>query len=702
MKSRLKEKLEAAEKKNIVFYGISQKECGLTSEEMKKWNAYYMDLDIPIQADAERCIRSFEDAEEKQIDAFVVMRQMIADQAAFQKMLDYGKAHAADIYDENGREIGTICREAMQCGYCDREKLEREIAEHEYISFDIFDTLLTRKTLLPEDVFELAGRRLAARGIGISDFKEKRMQAQADLGLTNPTLEEIYDKFRQKYKVTAETAREALLTEMVIEQEALIPRKEMVEVYRQCVAQGKKVSLVSDMYIPEQSLVPILEKNGITGYDSIYISCDKRQLKLQGLLETYRAELGETGSFLHIGDHLIHDGICAGLAGMDYCLVANSYKAALKTAYRTCIETAKSLEEHLILGLSIAKVLNSPFAFSEENEGIRIAADYDYGYGFCAAVLSQFAFFLYEEVKREGFDDILFAARDGYLVQKMYDLLRERDQEDKERMPGGIYFYTSRKAAVMTCINNEAYINMLIDISDGMEPKKLMKERFGLRESQILPYDEKSYDIIHKYVWAHVDDIFKRAEEAKRNYFKYMGNIHLQIGGKYAFMDFVSSGTSQKSLAKIVPFEIKGIYAGWNSGESQEEAEVKPLYCDTSTFFLQYYKIIETFMTSEEPSLSHFDKNGEPVFQKQERTEQELSYVEEMQRACMDFFQDYLELSGGASENISNDFTDSLFAVSKEAVLQDTDSVLKNISLMDDWRQIRLKKDKMIQDYGRR
>ena len=99
-------------------------------------------------------------------------------------------------------------------------------------------------------------------------------------------------------------------------------------------------------------------------------------------------------------------------------------------------------------------------------------------------------------------------------MQKMYHLLCERRKT--ENMPEGIYFYTSRKAAVMTCINNEAYINMLIDISSGMTPKKLMKERFGLTPAQILPFDPQKYDIIHKYVWAHAEAIFKRSEEAKQ------------------------------------------------------------------------------------------------------------------------------------------------------------------------------------------
>lgn len=707
MEAALKEELDRKHKKNIVFYGVAQNKCRLTAEEKKKFHAYYMDLDAPVKGREQNYIRSLEEAEEKEVDAFVVMRQMIAHQNSFQKLLEYCSvqrtAYQADLYDGFGRDLGKVCREAMRREFCDKETLIKEIELHENISFDIFDTLLMRKVLFPEDVFELAGKRLAEKGIRISDFKEKRKRAQSDLGLTNPQIEEIYERFQRKYKISKETARQCLDMELALERETLIPRREMLEVFRHCVANGKKVSLVSDMYLSRETLIPILEQNGITGYDDIYISCDKKKLKLQGLLELYREERKEEGSFLHIGDHPIHDGICAALAGMDYCLVESGFHMAQRTAYRQSIEAAETLEERLMLGLSVAAILNSPFAATNKMGGLNLASDYDYAYGFCGAVLSQFALFLYGEVKKESVDDILFAARDGFLMQKMYDMLRRKRAEEAEGMPGGIYFYTSRKAAVMTCINNEAYINMLIDISPGMTPKKLMRERFGLRESQIRPYDLEKYgDSIHKYVWEHINEIFKRAEEAKCNYLKYMGSIPLKIGATYAFMDFVSSGTSQKSLARIVPFQMKGIYAGWNSAEDQKEIGVTSLYSDRSTYFLQNYKVIETFMCSEEASLSHFDRAGKPVFQKQDRSERELAYVREMQKACMDFFADFLNLTDGLAEEISNAFTDSIFAVGKDAVIENEDSVLNHVSLMDDWRQLRLRRSKMVQDYGRR
>ena len=158
---------------------------------------------------------------------------------------------------------------------------------------------------------------------------------------------------------------------------------------------------------------------------------------------------------------------------------------------------------------------------------LALQEEYDYGYGICAPLISKFAVWLYETIKKEAVDKILFAARDGYLMQTLYCMTREAYNDMS--VPEGIYFYTSRKAAVMTGINNEAFINMIIDISNGMPPKKMMRERFGLESRDILSYQEEVYgNSIHKYVWAHAEAIFKRADLAKRNYFKYMGNIGLE------------------------------------------------------------------------------------------------------------------------------------------------------------------------------
>ena len=694
MKYALWKTLKENNQRNIVFYGISQSECQLTHEEKKLLNVFYMDLDVAIIAESDVFIDTLDNALNKQIDAFIVMRQMISNQKAFLALLDYSKKYGATIYDVNGRNIGKVCLNAMECERCSKEALQKEILNHDYISFDIFDTLLTRKVLVPEDVFEITARRLEESGVIIPDYKNKRKKAQDILGLSNPDLDEIYKEFKSRYGVTEEVAQQCRNMELEIEAEVLLPRKEVVRLFKECISNGKRVSLVSDMYIPGDVLKMLLKKNDIEGYENLYISCDKKRLKLQGLLEIYQSEMGN-GRFLHIGDHLIHDGICAELAGIDYCLVASSYDIALKTAYLPLIKGAKSLEERMMLGFSIAKILNSPFSVTEQDSKIIIRSDYDFSYGFCAAILCKYVLWLYDEIKKDNFQDILFGSRDGYLIQKMYNILRGKKEKAGSSMPKGKYFYTSRKAAVMTCTNNETCFNMLINMSPQLEPERMMKERFNLDENQILPFEEKEYDTIHQYVCAHAEAVFKRADEARYNYYKYMRDINLEIGVKYAFMDFVSSGTCQRFLAKIAPFEIVGFYIG-DSNKEQKDIIVKSMFNDKTTFFMNHYKLIETFMTSDEPSLSHFDENGVPIFQKQERSVKELSYVSEMQNGALDFFLDFINIMNGSIENISNTFLDTIFSVSSSILVENKECGLNNISLMDDWVQVRLNMEEII------
>ena len=673
MRPSLINALRKDHKTGVAFYGASLQQAGVTEQEAQEFHVRELEWDIPES--------SLED-----VDAVVLMRQLIAHRDIYVMLLNHCRTRSADLYDQSGKKLNVICEEAKNREVCTRELLMAHIAGHECISFDIFDTLLVRKILRPEDVFELVGRKLRREGVVINGFKAERSRAQEELGLTNPTIEDIYGKICEKHNMSEEIKKLCVETEISIELSVLTPRLEMLEVYQECIKSGKKVSLVTDMYIPERFLELILRKNGIQDYSAIYVSCDKKRLKIQGLLEMYRKETGGV-SYLHIGDHYIHDGICAALADMDYCLVAGVNQLVGRAGFSDCTERARSLMDHVMLGMIYARLFNSPFAMSGQEGKVYIHSDYDYGYAFCAPLISQFAVWLYRQIANSDFDDILFASRDGYLIKRLYGMICER--LGGVSFPKGIYFYTSRKAAVMTNINNEAYVNMLIDMSRQMPPQELMRERFGLEEDNILIYDEDKYgDSIHKYVWDHSDAIFARAEMAKRNYFRYMGLLQLKIGAKYAFIDFVSSGTSQKSLARMVPFELFGFYVGWSGAEAKEDLGVRAPFEQGDSFFMRHYKIMETFMTSFEPSVSHFDGTGRPVFSSQDRDRKELRYVRSMQNACEDFLRgllEIMEIMATEEKEMGNEFVDTVFSSCERAVVVDGDSVLNHMYLMDDW-----------------
>lgn len=684
MNNNLIKNLKEEGKERVLIYGEMTGKRGI----LKKMQAFLTVYSIELECESmqgENILHSWQEAYEKQIDAVLLTKQLISRQDIFAQIMDYCRKNNARLYDENGHHVDEIVAEAMKRDFCNKGDIIDKIEEHECISFDIFDTLLMRRVWRPEDVFEIVGKRLEKKGIYIKKFKERRIRIQEEFGLTNPDIYDIYNRFEKRYKLSKGTGITCMNEELAVEKLLLTPRKEMIEVFQKCIQSGKRVFLISDMYLPEEMLRDILNACNIKGYESIYVSCNRKQLKLQGLLQTYKDEIA-ANSYLHIGDSRINDGICAALADIDYCLVAGSADMVRATSFGEAAETARGVGEKIMLGMISEKVFNSPFKKGWKEGNITIDSDYQYGYCFCAALISQYVIWMSGQLENWVCDGVLFASRDGWLLQKLYEMLKQK-REEKRTLPVSTYFYTSRKAAVMTGINNEAFINMIIDISAGMKPDKIMTERFGLPKSKVLKYDEQVYgDSIHQYVWEHAQAIFDRAEVAKQNYYRYMGKIGLKIGKKYGFIDFVSSGTCQKSLKRISPFTLRGFYVGWNGNEDKKNVRVESLFDNDKSYFMSHYKMMETFMTSPEPSLSHFNEDGQPVFNKQDRNEKELLYVQEMQRACYDFFEDYLDITDGTENIVDNLFLDKLFQASEKSQVTDTNSILNHLTLMDDWK----------------
>ncbi len=127
--------------------------------------------------------------------------------------------------------------------------------------------------------------------------------------------------------------------------------------------------------------------------------------------------------------------------------------------------------------------------------------------------------------------------------------------------------------------------------------------------------------------------------------------IGLQKGKKYAFVDFVSSGTCQLLLNKFIPFNIEGLYfCRYNvNDEAKMSLPVKSLfenliekyvYCSYS---YENYLFLETVMTSLKPSLASVNENGEPVFGTEERSKEELQYVIDVHSAIENYFYEFIK-----------------------------------------------------------
>ena len=111
------------------------------------------------------------------------------------------------------------------------------------ISFDIFDTLLFRRTNTPETVFDLVGRHF-----GIYGFRKMRIDAQneastrayAAFGYPHADMNQIYEVLSERKDIPVDGLAVKDF-EIRLEKDALAPNTEMLEIFRYAKNQGKEI-----------------------------------------------------------------------------------------------------------------------------------------------------------------------------------------------------------------------------------------------------------------------------------------------------------------------------------------------------------------------------------------------------------------------------------------------------------------------------
>lgn len=186
-------------------------------------------------------------------------------------------------------------------------------------SFDVFDTVLTRRLAKPRDIFLVVGRRLRASGIrfpedGGSDLYSKRIWAEfiarRDSRKEDITISDIYAGFERLYGIDRESSDRIMNIEMETEMEytsAIASTLNDIEALR---FSGAEIAFISDMYLPTFFIKDLLVKVGAyKGGDRIYVSGDYGLSKSSGRL--FSRVLIENGlkayELCHFGDNFHSD-----------------------------------------------------------------------------------------------------------------------------------------------------------------------------------------------------------------------------------------------------------------------------------------------------------------------------------------------------------------------------------------------------------
>lgn len=583
-----------------------------------------------------------EDLPKLNVAAVIIIAATINLPVIYRRIAKPCAAYGIKVYDINGEEqqLNTGKSYKFPDKYCHitKQALIDAIDANEVISFDIFDTLITRKLLRPDDIFTLIERKYSTKLPDNYNFAKVRKECERELySEINPTIHDIYNRMASERNFPSDLIDEFIDIEIKEETLVLIPRKEMLEVFTYAKNHGKTVACTSDMYFLAEIIKTFLSHCGYDDIDEILVSCDYGVPKSDGLFEILRDKYPDK-KILHIGDNHDSDIIKA----KEYCIdstfeIESGFQMLNDSAFSYLLDSADTLDDRFILGELTATALNNPFIFTETKGKCPIKNCYELGYFLIEPLIERFIYWMVEEAKADGIDHMLLGSRDGWLIKKLLDIY----SEDHEVPFKYSYFYTSRTASTSAGVATKEDIEYTASMG-GYEgnPEKMMKVRFLLEDSDLLPREENEAD--KDYIARHTEIILAKAKKYKNNYLTYANPI-IKPGEKLGFFDYVSSGTCQLWLENILGTKLQGYYFARHLEKYKEKLSIKSfikpkMVYEKPTKFYKDYLFLEDIMTSPEPTLSYFDNNGNPLFEEDDRTKETISSVEEIHEGIISAF----------------------------------------------------------------
>ena len=548
------------------------------------------------------------------------------------------------------------------------------IERWEIISFDIFDTLIMRyvaKPNLVNDLIAIKVEELLGRKF---DFKKIRLQAEnnaREKKSGDVNFDEIYESFAALTNFDEETCKNIRELEISVELGLILPREKIVAWLNRAVASGKKVWLISDMYLQKNYLERLLKRCGVVGYEKLMISCETGMRKDTAAVWNYLVEKNFVGKLIHIGDNETSDYQKPMDRKFDSYHVMSSINLFSQTLFGRIalgwFGHDMSTYAGIFLGIILAKKFNDPFLLKNRGDGggkFQIKTFRELGYIFYGTPLLTFMLWLIKKSKADGIKRILFLARDGYFLQPLYKLVTKLLKI--EELPNN-YFYASRRAVTVASIREISHAEELLKLIFIGTTKKFFDVRFDLElgdDTEIHLPEEPSTKIMKKIMDEHEGEILERAALERRHYEKYLaglGNNFDNVG----VVDMGYAGTIQFYLQRLLGKNLTGYYFATNVNNRFGVSAAERMrgcftenddYGLTTSAIYKYHLLFESILTAPDAQLKFFDEEGNPIFGNPEPAQFQIGDIREVHEGISAFCRDVLEIFGEYILKIPIDF----------------------------------------------
>lgn len=517
-----------------------------------------------------------------------------------------------------------IYSESSESRRDDEYRLMKKLIGYDVISFDIFDTILLRPFSEPSSLFILLQKLN-----NIINFERIRADAAKKVyernkanGIKEITIREIYDEIENKTGIPCELGIER---EEKCEYDLCFANGYIKRVIELLIEQGKTIVLTSDMYLSQEFIEKLLKKNNIKGFERIYLSSSYGYGKKEGLFKQLKNDYaGKT--IIHVGDDKVKDFESPKEEQIEAYLYRNVNWIG---------KEKRTNDISKLIGSAYKGIVNSHLLCGDK----KYTLQYEYGFVNGGIYIFGFVNWIKQMVEEKGIDKVLFVARDGYILNKVYqEILKKNNSE---------YVFWSRVAGLRITAKYDKYtfIKTTIEERNKDENPITIQKWLEITHLQVLAKKIRKYKLKESYLiqnsmieklkrfvnenWESILSVYKDEVEAAKAYFQ------RQIGNSKSIL-LVDVGWQGQSILSLKEIMLKewhfdcsvecALVASYPTDESANETYLIDNAFKTYAFAInynrdiyQYYKKnnnkvikswFEFFTQAPCPTFEGFEKDG--------------------------------------------------------------------------------------------
>lgn len=527
-----------------------------------------------------------------------------------------------------------------------RKACEARLADPEIhmVAFDIFDTLLTRPLIDPEQVKAIVARRAggalgqAYRQWRVAAEQSARARAGRDVGL-----EAIVAELGRMAGLDEADRARLLALELEVELASVSPRPDALELFRYARAAGKRVVLASDMFLPASAIAALLERHGFAPWDALYVSSEVGVRKDSGALYAHILEREGFApeQVIMIGDNERSDLQIPGDAGLRTLHVMRPVELARAMPRLGPVVEEVERGDDLDANLGLGLLVRGMFGRLHYHDGFDPAAMVpepdaeNLGYAICGPLVFAFCQWLIDRARADGVERLYFLSREGQFLKMVYDQVAAGVAD----APPSAYLVLSRRTLNVPAIGSLDDVMRIAGAHYAPAPlETFVRERFGLEldgammqelidrglweRSELVEVSAAGLGRLPAVLEALLPAIVAQGEQERPALMAYLKAQ--QLGeGHHAVVDVGFSGTIQRGLNALLGGGIHGYYMATLNNTLPMETEFGVRACgayfdhaplDAAPLFIRKSFAVEKMLSADDTQVMRYviDAGGTP------------------------------------------------------------------------------------------